>query len=230
MKLGIPRREEARFSKTHVDKQRRSKYKSGKQEDLMAPQEFYDKISKIDTLTIHHRRQRVFLLIMFYTGLRQGEIRMLRKSDFIFGEKSITIKAFRKKKGFWDREKLTDDQKKKVIFNVPIRRDWPYVDEIVEWVNKFEGDDLILDVKSTTAWQYVKDIFPDKYPHFFRLNRLSTFANQPGMTFAKLRLWSGLHLQTIEKAYMSSDPHLLEEMADTMVFEDKGRDYPPAKA
>lgn len=212
-KLGIARREKARFSKEMTEEKKHSRYKYGKQERLLPPEDFYKKLNLIEPLSFNANRQRVFLILAFYLGLRQSEIRMLRKSDFEYRSDHLYMNAFRRKKGYWDGEE-------EARYPLYLLFRWPYVEEILDWLERFDSDDLIMDITAVTAWKYVKDILPKRYPHFFRLNRITEMVNT-GRRIAEIRAWTGLHLQTIERAYVSTDPLLAKDAAEGMRFPKK---------
>jgi len=186
------------------------RYKYGKQQEPISASEFFRRIEALPKLTFHQRRKRAFNILAFYTGLRSGEIRMLRKRDIKVEGDTVTIYAFREKKG---RTTPLEEKVKPVILN----RRWKLVPEFLEYIEQFEDEEQIFPISRTTAWKYVKDLFPKGYPHYYRLNRITDLCNTTNMTLVEIRNWTALHLTTIER-YISRSERYVRSVADKLKF------------
>lgn len=67
------------------------------------------------------------------------------------------------------------------------------------------GHYLFPNVQSTRAWQISKEVLgPEFYPHFFRLNRLTEIATDPGSNLTRLKSYSGIKTTEILEAYLGT--------------------------
>jgi len=185
---------------------------------IMEPDEFIEtlneKLPLIDSF--YARRARSYLIVHFYTPLRSSEIYERTIDDFEISETKIKINLLRKKK----RHKPTDKNEP-----ISIPRAFPLVDEVVDWLEGEEwkqektnrkGEVVFnlrpWDISHDTALNYVKEVFPDAYPHFFRFNFITYEANQPGVTIAKLKSKCRLTPSALDK-YITA-PEVVEESFD----------------
>jgi len=96
------------------------------------------------------------------------------------------------------------------------------VDELVEFLQErsWEIDDHGNDnttgrpwnITGDTARNYVKEVFPDGYPHWFRFRFLTEGANDPETSLAELKVKSRLTMSALEKYIMA--PEQLEDEFD----------------
>ncbi|MFC1487254.1 hypothetical protein ACFLRN_06180 [Thermoproteota archaeon] len=119
--------------------------------------------------SFYSRRARSYLLVQFHTPLRVSEIIERAINDFEIKEDEVTIHLLRKKK----RHKPSDKDEP-----ISIPRALPLVSEIVDWL---EGEEWKTDrnaefrpwnISHDTARNYVKELFPKLYPHYFRFRFL----------------------------------------------------------
>ena len=184
-----------------------NRYSKGKQEEPMDLAEVIHGIEAIPSGSFHGKRMRTYNGLVFWSGLRNTEIRMLTPNDIEFTRDSLTINAFRLKKGDIPREQAT--------YPLELRLGWMFVDEIESWVKRFKDDEKIWDVDRTQGWRWVKKAFPEHYPHFFRLNVITLMCSDPRFSIAEIRAWTGLHIVTIN-SYISKSGRFATTAADKM--------------
>jgi hypothetical protein len=220
----FPPRNEPPFAKDE------SRYKHPPEElGIMEPEEFIEtldeKLPPIDSF--YAKRARSFLILLFYTPLRSSEIYERTIDDFEITKTKITIHLLRKKK----RHKPTDKDEP-----IDVPRAFPLVDEVVDWLEGEEWKRKKVNRKGEvtfnlrpwaishdTARNYVKEVFENAYPHWFRFNFLTTEANYPETTIAELKSKSRLTLSALEKYVMA--PKVVERKLDRRRikrFKDKG--------
>ena len=157
---------------------------------------------KLNKKTFHHRRQRSYLILHYWTPLRKSEIYERVISDFEIKSDTLIVHLLRKKKKY--KPSVTDEP-----INVPLA--FPKMEEVVEWLRKEEWkrDNNPLNrpwnISHQTAWRYVNQIFPGYYPHFFRFNYITEEANDPETSLAELKAKTGLHLVTLNSYLMTSE-------------------------
>jgi len=182
-----------------------SRYKEKKQ-DLMTWQTFIETLEeKLPPLSFLSKRQRSFLILLYWTPLRKSEIYERTRTDFEIKtkEKILTIDLFRKKKKY-------DHGDKSEPLNVPLV--FPKMDEVVDYLEKEEWKSFETNPKNRpwkishqTAWNYVREIFEGYYPHFFRFNWITTEANDPNVSFDELKTKTGLHMITLNAYLLESE-------------------------
>lgn len=201
-KFGFPKR----YDRVHYP----HRYKFGRQEEPINAVDFVSRVEGLPNLTFHHRRRRAFNIAAFYMFLRQGELRILTRADIKIEGDRVRINAFRLKKG----RHLTKQQATRPVI---LRTYWRLVPELVEWINRFKGDEKIFKISSTTAWNYVKAIYPKGYPHYYRLSGITDMCNNLNMTLIEIRNWTFLHLITIQK-YMSESDRFVDAASEKMDY------------
>ena len=118
----------------------------------------YDEfIASIDSLPIV---KRAFLTILFFAGCRVSEALALTSEDITGKNDTLFIQFFRLKGS-----KQTDPT------------EIPWVHELV-WLTAQEGE--LFSFSRSTAYRTVKKVFPDLYPHYFRMNRITKTADKFG--------------------------------------------------
>jgi len=186
---------------------------------VIEPEEFIEtldqKLPLIDSF--YAKRARSYLLVQFYTPLRVSEIIERVIDDFEITKTKITIHLLRKKK----RHKPTDKDEP-----ISIPRLFPLVEEVVEWLTGEEwkkvkkvtkkGEVIFnlrpWEISHDTARNYVKEVFANAYPHYFRFNWLMSELNYPETTVAELKAKTRLTLSALER-YLKS-PRLVEKKFD----------------
>lgn len=104
--------------------------------------------------------RRAFLTLLFLSGCRVSEALALTSDQISYSRNTIYVHFLRLKGS-----KQTDPT------------ELPLVDPLT-WIAY--QHDKIFDFSRTTAYRIVKRCFPDLYPHYFRMNRITKVADQFG--------------------------------------------------
>jgi len=195
-------------SKFHFHKRKegipkgRSRYKV-KHEETMSFQQFQQtlNINCPKTPFPHTRRKRAYAILHFWTPLRKSEIYERIRKDFEIKGNTLKINLYRKKKYYRPNEK-------KEPFYLPLKM--PMLDEAISWINEFELDERPFNFSHFTAWNYIKSIFKDYYPHFFRFDYITKAvenAKDPKSLITELLMDTGLDLATITAYIMANPKH-----------------------
>ena len=112
--------------------------------------EYSDFKEAIEELPIE---RQAFLSVLFFAGCRVSEALTLTSNDISCKEDTVYIQFFRLKNS-----KQTDPQ------------ELPRADA-VKWICEQEGK--LFHFKYITAYRTVKKVFPELYPHYFRMNRIT---------------------------------------------------------
>ena len=109
--------------------------------------------------------KRAFLSVLFFAGCRVSEALALTTDNIHCTQDTIFIQ-FTRLKG----SKQTDPQE--------VPRD----DALIWLCGKYDPrfSDFLFPFSRTTAWRLVKSCFPNLYPHYFRMNRITKVADQFG--------------------------------------------------
>lgn len=157
------------------------KYKDGKKTVQMDFQDFSKALNRKDCF-VSPLRDKSFLALLFWTGLRKSEILERTKKDFTIKGGKLFIDAPPKKGG------------KRLKLKIDV--DLPFVDLILKQISKARKTKAdpkrhVWPISAWTAWKIVKRVFPNHYPHYFRLNRATTFLNDPTTTQVEMKSWFG---------------------------------------
>ena len=138
------------------------KYKK-KVTKLMFYPEFRNRLKKHLEKDPYYPAERcAFLSVLFFTGCRISEAIALSANDITCTPDMIYIQLFRLKGS-----KQTDPNQ------VPNA-------EFLNWLCHQEGK--IFDFSRTTGYRIVQEVFPELYPHYFRMNYISKISDQFGDT------------------------------------------------
>jgi site-specific recombinase XerD len=167
------------------------------------------KLPKSDDLSV--KSKRAFLIAIYWTGLRSSELYERVFDDFEITETKLIIHLLRKKK------KVHEDDEP-----ISIRRDFPLVEEVVEWLQSqewrtkvpardkynriirvnerrhFVVNDRPWNICRQTAQNYVDEVFAGYYPHYFRYNFVTNTTKVPSMKVSELRAKTHLSLAALE--------------------------------
>ena len=147
----------------------------------MTDQEFLEGMEK--GLFIKEDLHRAYNALLFYTGVRRNEARLTRREQFSLQGDIL----------FWDvghREKHSKETEP-----LPLSMGLPYVDVIYSAVQRAEPGGYVFPFSDKTAYNVVRRVF--KYPHFYRLSRITKFYEQ-GNTNTQLKSWTGLTLTALD--------------------------------
>jgi integrase len=160
----------------------------------MTEEEF---IKKMDTGYFLHSSHRIYVIILYYTGVRKMEaLRALRKQFRITEDKIYFDVGTRLKKGLHTAP-------------LPMLKNKKYIDELEAYLKTKDTDEKLFNFSPSTAFRIVDRAF-DKYPHYFRLTKI-TLLFRKGFTIDQVRSWTG------HKALGSLTPYVgysnVEDMA-----------------
>jgi hypothetical protein len=190
--------------------------KTPKQLKLMSPEVFIQtlnaKLSPESTM-FSVKRARAYLILHYWSPLRESEIFERIRENFEITENEIIIHLLRKKK---HSHKETDEP-------IDIPRAFPLVNEVVEWLEDGEWKQKKVKVVTKsgkvkrvlsdrpfhfgkdTANKYVKEVFADHYPHYFRFNFITDGADDPDTTIAELQAKTKLTLAALEEYIITEE-------------------------
>jgi len=153
---------------------------TGKIEEPITDTEFAEGMASGHFVEDNHR---AFCILLFYTGVRRGEAIRVTKQQFQISDKAIMYNVGERLK----------HSKETPILKLPLSA--PYMDELQKLIEETKSGEPLFRFCPKTAYNIVRRVF--KYPHLFRLTRITTFFQQ-GYTIAQLRSWTGLSLAALE--------------------------------
>ena len=130
------------------------------------------------------RKHKGFIAILYYSAVRKREALRAKKEQFRILDDRVIFEVGKRLKHGMQTPPL----------NIPLSA--PYVDEIAWSIVNTEPHHVVWPYSSKTAYNIVRRVFPG-YPHYFRLNRITTFFEE-GWTIAQVRTWTGLTLNALE--------------------------------
>lgn len=104
--------------------------------------------------------RQAFLSILFFAGCRVSEALALTSDDISYDNDTVYIQFFRLKGSM-----QTDPTE------IPLA-------DALKWL--CYQTEKVFEFSRSTAYRTVKKIFPDLYPHYFRMNRITKMADQFG--------------------------------------------------
>jgi hypothetical protein len=133
---------------------------------------------------IHKPEHQGYLAFLYYTGARCSE-----------GLK-ITANQFRRTPNilFIEIERLKHSHKTDPL---PIPTDAPFVECIIDSYSGLKPDSKVWPYCRKTGYNIVKRVYPQGYPHYFRLSRITNFLLL-GFTTPEIKSWTGLNASTID--------------------------------
>jgi hypothetical protein len=126
---------------------------------------------------------RAYNALLFYTGVRRNEARLTLKEQFSLQGDIL----------FWDVGEREKHSRKTESLPLPVNL--PYVDLIVKVVQAAQPGERVFPFSSKTAYNIVRRVF--KYPHYYRLSRITNFYEQ-GRTTTQLKSWTGLTVVALD--------------------------------
>lgn len=178
--------------------QHKGKYKYGKQTQTITFTEFKE------IMESGHFKKRLkhksYLAFLYWFGTRRSEVYERVKEDFKIDGQLLIIKCPAKKRG------------KREILKAPISL--PYIDLIIDQVNRTRKGRRVWNFSASTAYRIVKRVMPKHYPHFFRLNRAVEFLRDPETNIPEMQAWFGWRTVTAVNSYVGySDRDLDKQVA-----------------
>lgn len=169
--------------KTETPKHNHGRYsRNGKIQITIDSKEFFNEVLK--NQNILGQEKTAFVCTVFYLGIRVSEALRLRREDF-------TVKG--------DRLFVNVGKRLKHGLETPplqVKTDRPFVSLIVSVVKATPKHERVWKFHRTTAWRFIAKNF-STYPHFYRLNRITTFFDD-GYTINKVKTWTGLTLKALD--------------------------------
>jgi len=130
------------------------------------------------------RKHKGFVALLYYSAVRKREALRAKKEQFRVLDDRVIFEVGKRLKHGMQTPPL----------NIPLSA--PYADEIAWSIVNTEPNHVVWPYSSKTAYNIVRRVFPG-YPHYFRLNRITTFFEE-GWTIAQVRTWTGLTLNALE--------------------------------
>jgi len=202
----------------------KQRYKVSPEElDIIEPEEFIEMLNeKIYQDSFWARRARSFLIVLFYSPLRSSEIYERTIDNFKITKSKVIISLLRKKKGHKETDKKEPAEIDRVL---------PLVDELVvylkgeEWKTEKEGKVNLRpwNISHDTARNYVRELYPDGYPHWFRFNWITKRLNNPKISIVETRTEAYLTMSAMEH-YVMATKRVRESLHKKIVeeFREKG--------
>lgn len=132
-----------------------------------------------------------YVAFLFYFGVRVSEALKMKPENFTIVGSSL----------FVDIGKRLKHSKTTSPLSVELNR--PFVDEIVKSVERTNPNRRIWSWSRTTAWKIITKTF-DRYPHYFRLNRITNLFDK-GFKISQVQNWTGLTLSSLNHYIGTSD-------------------------
>jgi len=122
------------------------------------------------------QQRQAFLTVLFFAGCRISEALALTSNDINCTADTVYIQFFRLKGS-----KQTDP--------TPLPRT-----ASLHWLCVLEGP--LFPWSRSTGYRIVKRVFPSLYPHYFRMNRITTIAEK--FSLAEVTSYTGIHPLSVE--------------------------------
>jgi integrase len=168
------------------------RYKHGKILEPITPEQFEKALAHPYNRTRSHK---AFLVLIYLTGARVSEVLRATKESFQLTEKKL----------YWEVGKRLKHGKQTPP--LPLSRDLPHMDVLVEQINRTRKGKRVFDFDRTTAWRHCAKTGLG-YNHHTRLTAI-TFFLKAGYTLAHICNWFGLTVETVNSYVGLVD---LEEM------------------
>ena len=146
--------------------------KHGKISKLLSQDEFITKAEKI-----RKKRMRACVTLLFYTGVRVGELIRALKEQFWINEGMLNFDVGPREKT----KRLTSP------LQIPVTA--PLMDNVVQVIKYTRKGQRVFPCTRATVWRTI-GIYFDAYPHYFRLNRITQFL-VAGFSLPEVISWSG---------------------------------------
>jgi integrase len=144
------------------------------------PEEFFKTIKEYPKIL--STKHLSFLALIYWSGVRITEALNLEPNDFVHYPNHIEVRITRLK---------GSKQTENLVFPLKLA----YVNDIVWQVKNTNDECKIWDFNRKTGYNIVKRVFPNLYPHFFRLNRITDIIRKHGLSGAKT--YTGLTLNSL---------------------------------
>lgn len=129
------------------------------------------------------KEHRAYCILLFYSGVRRTEARRPKRKDFSLQHGLI----------FFDVGKRLKHSKQTDPIVIPL--DAPYAQELWDVIEQTPQGEKVFQFSDKTAYNAVRRVF--KYPHYFRLTRI-TWHFEQHRTITQVKSLTGLTLQALE--------------------------------
>ena len=208
------------------------RYKHGKQTKSIDLVTFKRMVDKVDTL--RHKKYsalliKSFLALLFWCGIRKTEaigspakryvLPSCKRHSEPIAKVSEAIPGIVKEdiwlEGEWlyVQAKARKHGSREAALMLPVG--FPYVDLIIEQWKQTQPKQREFPLTEWDSWDIMKRLDAKKYPHFFRLVRITELCANPEMSVADICSWTGLTPETIN-AYMERSGRFIRETAEKM--------------
>lgn len=135
------------------------------------------------------QEHRGLIVFVYHSALRIGEALKVEPRQFRLSRN--------KKKLYVDVEHRFKGSKTTVPLPLPVKA--PHMINVLEAVARAKKMSLprVWNYCRKTGYNIITRVYPDGYPHFFRLNRITQFFSD-GFTIDQVRSWTGLTLAALE--------------------------------
>ncbi len=188
----------------------------------LSPDEVYNSLNKVYPLdyTIKStigkkimiaksKMSRAFLWLLYYTPLRKSEIYERSLRDFKIARSEdmgsyILIDLYRKKK-------IVTEKKPAIKAPFYLSLEAPHTLEVLDWLRyrmeqtNHNMDMLTFPISSWQAWNTVKKVFPDSYPHYYRFKYITDRASDPMIPIEDLLVETDLNIITLRRYMMTGE-------------------------
>lgn len=154
--------------------------REGKIETPITEQEFTE---GMNTGYFVERYHRVYVILLYYTACRNGEINKTIRDQFRIMHDKIMFDVG---------DRLKHSKKTPAL---PIPLNAPFVNELEDYLITVSKGQRLFPFTKRTGYNIVNRVF--KYPHYFRLSRITWFFQQ-GFSVAEVRSWTGLTLRALD--------------------------------
>ncbi len=181
-----------------------------KQEDITPVDVFFKKLDATPPFKRDNEfkmaRLRAYIILLYWTGLRKSEVYDLTREKFVYDFEGMLVNATRYKK------------RKREVVPLYLYDKMTGIPEVKTFLDGYEWFERPFRFSPQTAWHYVKLMDGKLYCHYWRLNRVTLFANDPKMTISKLKSWFAITYTTIEH-YLGRARSIQKEMARSIIPE-----------
>jgi len=179
-----------------------SKYKHGKQKKTLDKETFAEIVEKGYFAKPSHK---AFLILLYYFGCRVSELLMSGWDSFEITDTHLFADIKACKMGV---------ERPRFMLNLNL----PHMDWVITYLKARHCDGksckhMAFPFSRQTAWNIVKRVMPEHYPHYFRLNRAVSFLDL-GLAPNKIRIWFGWKKWKTIDNYLGYSQKTTEELSE----------------
>jgi hypothetical protein len=126
---------------------------------------------------------KAYCVLLYYSAVRKTEALRALREQFQIKPEGVLFEVG---------QRLKHGLKTPALF---IPKSAPYINLLIGQIIKTPPQTRVFQFCPRTAYNVIRRVF--KYPHFFRLSRITNFFLE-GWTIAQIRSWTGLSLRALE--------------------------------